>query len=468
MSENSLQKAASLISHIPASSKGSYPLRAGNYICPLVDGEPAFRRICEAVEAARHSVWVTVAFLAEDFEMPDGRGSLFDVLDRARSRGLDVRVIFWRLNEGNDFFEGDVFSGRAAHRAWLKERGSSFHVRWDRAHKQYCQHQKSWLIDAGMPSEIAFVGGINLNSPSVVSPGHAEGTDTTTHDVYAELRGPSATDVHHNFVQRWNEASERSFDDGAWPELAVQSDLPFPEVSSPEAGQAFVQVQRTVRAGTYTDGTATPEGKAFPVHEGEFSIFEQYLAAIDGAQSTIYIEDQSIGTPEVVGKLDAALSRGVDVVVLVPADANHFMVEARKSPKSKPFFDQLAALGRHRNFALVGIAAEGEDGVLRNVYVHAKIALIDDHWATIGSCNIGARSFFGDTELNVSFWAPDVVRQLRCDLLSEHLDRDTRELDDRAALKFYQAVARQNAERQARGEALQGLAFSMDPASYGA
>jgi len=47
---------------------------------PLVDGEPAFRRICQAIEAARHSVRVTVAFLAPGFAMPDGRGSLLDVL----------------------------------------------------------------------------------------------------------------------------------------------------------------------------------------------------------------------------------------------------------------------------------------------------------------------------------------------------------------------------------------------------
>ncbi len=73
--------------HIPFVRSGSYPLRAGNAVRPLVDGEPAFRRICEAVEAAKQSVWVTVAFLSPDFLMPDGRGSVFDVLDRASARG---------------------------------------------------------------------------------------------------------------------------------------------------------------------------------------------------------------------------------------------------------------------------------------------------------------------------------------------------------------------------------------------
>jgi phosphatidylserine/phosphatidylglycerophosphate/cardiolipin synthase-like enzyme len=71
-------------------------MRTGNTVRPLVDGLPAFRRIGEAIDRTRHSIWLTVAFYSSDFSMPDGRGSLFDVLDRAAARALDVRVIFWR------------------------------------------------------------------------------------------------------------------------------------------------------------------------------------------------------------------------------------------------------------------------------------------------------------------------------------------------------------------------------------
>ena len=62
--------------HVPFPASGSYPLRAGNAVRPLVGVTPAFRRIGEAVEAARHSVWVTVAFLAPGFRMPEGRGAV--------------------------------------------------------------------------------------------------------------------------------------------------------------------------------------------------------------------------------------------------------------------------------------------------------------------------------------------------------------------------------------------------------
>jgi phosphatidylserine/phosphatidylglycerophosphate/cardiolipin synthase-like enzyme len=433
---------------------------------PLVDGGPAFRRICEAVAAARRSVWVTVAFHEEGFAMPDGHGTFFDVLDRAHARGLDVRVIFWRHPELAKFDPDSHFAGTEADRAFLARRGSRFLARWDRAHGRYCQHQKSWLVDAGEPGEVAFVGGINLNNGSVVAPGHAPREDGSTHDVYVEVRGPAASDVHHNFAQRWNEASDRDLPDGLWPDARSQSALAFPARLSAAAGDVPVQIQRTVRRGRYQDGTPAPGFARFAIGDGEHSILDQYLRAIESARDAIYVEDQAIGAAQIVDGLRAALERGVDVVVLVPADPNDEMAAARRDAANQPFFDSLAALGRFERFALAGIAANAGPGAYQNVYVHAKIMLVDDAWCTIGSANIGNRSFFGDTELNASFWHAPTVRALRRELLLEHLGRDTRELDARAALRLYRDVARKNAARRASGDATDALAFALDPATY--
>jgi phosphatidylserine/phosphatidylglycerophosphate/cardiolipin synthase-like enzyme len=453
--------------HVPFVGSGSYPIRAGNAVRLLVDGGPAFRRICEAVAVARRSVWVTVAFHERGFAMPDGHGSFFDVLDRAHARGLDVRVIFWRHPELAAFQPGTHFAGTAEEREWLTERGSRFLARWDRAHGRYCQHQKSWLLDAGQPGEIAFVGGINLNAGSVVEPGHPPRDGHNTHDVYVEVQGPAATDVHHNFVQRWNEASDRDLPDGLWPDARGQSLLPFPAVLSASAGVVPVQIQRTVRKGRYFDGTPAPGGSRFAIGDGEYSILDQYLRAIETAREAIYIEDQAIGAPQIVDALRAALQRGVEVVVLVPADPNDEMAAARRrDAANRPFFDSLAALGGFDHFALAGIAANAGPGAYENVYVHAKIALVDDAWCTIGSANIGNRSFYGDTELNASLWHAPTVRALRRALLREHLDRDTAALDARAALRLYRDVARKNAARRAAGDALDALAFALDPATY--
>ena len=460
--------------HIPFVDSGSYPIRPGNAVRPLVDGVPAFRRIAEAVDAAQHSVWITVAFLAPDFEMPDGRGHVFDVLDKAQARGVDVRVLFWRHWLLHQFKPDDHFPGSEEQRALLAQRGSRFLARWDQAHGRYCQHQKSWLVDAGQPGETAFVGGINLNNGSVVEPGHPardegnEGNEAegNTHDVYVEVRGPSASDVHHNFVQRWNEASERGEADGCWPDASSQDDLAFPSEPSPDAGVVPVQIQRTVRRDRYTHEHPAPGAQPFAIAAGEFSVVDQYRRAIEAAQESIYIEDQAIGSVEVVLRLQAALKRGVHVVFVVPLDPNTEMAAARGDDANQAFWDSLEALGEHPHFTLAGIASQGPDGSLQHIYVHAKIALIDDQWATIGSANVGNRSFYGDTELNASFWHGPTVRSLRTELLQEHLGRDTGSLSGRAALTLFAEQARANAARRVQGEALDGLALAIDPGAY--
>src|SRR5262249_46125024 len=154
-------------------------------------------------------------------------------------------------------------------------------VRWDRAHPGYCQHQKSWLIDAGRSTQTAFVGGINLNPNSMVAPGHA-GERGQNHDVYLEVSGPCVADVQHNFVQRWNEASERFVADGlCGPQSASQ--LAFPTAIPRAEGKSLVQIQRTMHRDRYCD-----------IAHGEQTILAQYIAAIRAAHTAIYIENQYV------------------------------------------------------------------------------------------------------------------------------------------------------------------------------
>jgi phosphatidylserine/phosphatidylglycerophosphate/cardiolipin synthase-like enzyme len=452
--------------HIPFIEHASYPARPGNRVRPLIDGEPAFRRICEAVEAARYSVWVTVAFIRSGCLMPDGRNIFFDVLDEAVARGLDVRVLFWRPNsEATYVGAGTTFSG-TEDRDFLERRRSRFRVRWDRAHGAFCQHQKSWLIDAGELSETAFIGGLNINPRAMASPGHEGGGGF--HDAYVEIAGPSATDVHHNFAQRWNEASERAADDGVWGHSG-QDNLAFPERLSQEQGASLVQIQRNIDAGLYRDGRPSPAAPSFEIANGESTIREQYLAAIDAAHRSIYIENQALSVDIVFAGLKRAIERGVETVVLLPAEPDGWIGAARRRPENKGFFGMLADLDHYENFTLAGIASLDTSGLRKNIYVHAKLMLVDDAWATIGSCNLHRNSLFGHSELNASFWAPEIARGLRCELLAEHLGHDTAHLDNRAALRLYREVAITNRGRQDVGQSRwQGLAFKMDPRLYGA
>ena len=448
-----------LRSGIPAVT-GAYPVRSGNLVRPLVDGGPAFRRIAQAIEAAQHSVWLTVTFYAHDFQFADGR-CLFDVLDDAVARGLDVRVLFWRPNPESSGY-GRTFPGLEYDLELLRARRARFAIRWDRAGTKYCQHQKSWLLDAGHATETAFVGGINLTAKALGSPGHKEGGQ---HDVYVEVTGPSATDVHHNFVQRWNEASERNRADGIWGAAGVLS-LPFPVHSSAPRGVSVVQIQRMVPPGRYGDGSATPGGQPYAIQAGERSILEQYERAIEAARSTIYIENQALPVPAVARRLGAALQRGVQVVLLVPIEPEGWVRAARRDPTRATLFESIEALDQHENFVIAGLRVADGEGEYA-VYVHAKVMLVDDAWATIGSCNLHANSLGGHAELNASIWDGTVVRALRCELLAEHLGQDTSGLDDRTAMRLYGEVARANRRGATPGARPPGIAIALSAADYG-
>jgi phosphatidylserine/phosphatidylglycerophosphate/cardiolipin synthase-like enzyme len=324
---------------------------------PLIDGEAAFRRIGQAIDAARSSLWLTVAFYGDDFRMPDSGEALFDVLDRAAARGLDVRVIFWRPNPGCEWQAG-TFSGSPNDRRMLEVRGSRFRARWDRAYGPYLQHQKNWLVDAGQSSEIAFVGGINVTARACGATGHR---DAGRHDLYVEVRGPAATDVHHNFVQRWNEASERDAHDGRWANDPGDR-LAFPTRLSEPRGESRVHIQRQIHAGLYRDGYPSPGAACHEIARGERTILEQYLLAIGAAREAIYIENQAIPVPEVAMALEEALKRGVEVVALVPADPEPHVRAARRDPSRHLLFEQVAKLGRYERFALTGIAAMNPHG----------------------------------------------------------------------------------------------------------
>ena len=447
------------MTHIPFVTTGAYPVRAGNRVHPLIDGEPALRRVCDAIDQAHARVWVAVTFLWASFEMPDGRGSFFDALMRARRRGLDVRVLFWRPDDATADLRTNAFWGSPAHLALLEQYAPEISIRWDRAHPGYCQHQKLWLIDVELPTACAFVGGINLNPHSVVAPGH-RGAEHN-HDLCLEVSGPVVTDVHHNFVQRWNEASERNEADGRWGPDAGR-DLAFPEQLAAAGGSTVAQVQRTIHPGRYTSTCATPGGAPFAIADGEFANRDQYIHAIRAACEYIYLENQAVSVQPILEELVAAAQRGVAVVLVVPTVANG--VDAPGDRQSALLREERRTLAGTSHFTLAGLAGRDANGARQPVHVHAKLMIIDDVWATVGSCNLHRYSLYGNSELNIAFADAVTVRALRCELLAEHLEHDTSGLDGRSALRVFRTVAEENAARRDAGNPdWQGIACAMDP-----
>jgi phosphatidylserine/phosphatidylglycerophosphate/cardiolipin synthase-like enzyme len=235
-------------------------------------------------------------------------------------------------------------------------------------------------------------------------------------------------DVRQNFVQRWNSATERAATDGGWAvgpddELVVPTDLP------PPAGASTVQVTRML-----------------PM-TGERSIVEQYRKAIEAARRTIYIENQAIPIMEIAEPLLRALNRGVQIVLLVPSTPEKYVFDDRLNPAEHSRFDGVEALAGHPNFLMAGLGP---------TYVHAKLMIVDDCWATIGSCNLHAFSLQGHSELNLGIWDGDVAGGLRRRLFARHLGADVATLDVDAAFRTYREAA-----VSGRG------VFALDPYKYG-
>jgi phosphatidylserine/phosphatidylglycerophosphate/cardiolipin synthase-like enzyme len=88
------------------------------------------------------------------------------------------------------------------------------------------------------------------------------------------------------------------------------------------------------------------------------------------------------------------------------------------------------------------------------VYIHAKIAVVDDEWLTLGSANLNEHSLFNDTEMNVVTHDPDLARQTRLRLWAEHLELSAEEIPDNPAHavdELWKPISKEQLERRAAG-----------------
>ncbi len=112
----------------------------------------------------------------------------------------------------------------------------------------------------------------------------------------------------------------------------------------------------------------------------------------------------------------------------------------RSSSAGQRAIDELRAAGGDR---VAVYSPENHAGV--PVYVHAKVCVVDDEWATVGSDNVSLRSWTHDSELTCAVVDPSgsYARDLRTRLGQEHLDLSSPEtlVDPVAAFEAFAASA---------------------------
>jgi phosphatidylserine/phosphatidylglycerophosphate/cardiolipin synthase-like enzyme len=185
--------------------------------------------------------------------------------------------------------------------------------------------------------------------------------------------------------------------------------------------------------------------------DGERTVARGYAKAIRRARRLIYLEDQYLWSTEVARLFAKALRDNPDLhlIAVVP---RHPDLDGRLALPPNQVGRELAlrlcrdaAPDRVHVFDL-----ENHEGT--PVYVHAKVCVVDDVWASVGSDNFNRRSWTHDSELSCAVLdaTPDprepsdpaglgdgariYARDLRLSLMAEHLDADSAPVDPSAAV----------------------------------
>lgn len=391
---------------------GGSPPRRHNKLSPLVDGQAAFEAMLTAVRDAEHYVYIagwalTPAFALDRPEMlPSSDGLLIDVLAKVSER-IPIKILVWGGSLA--LFEPTRRTTRAA-RDVLLEMAPAIDCRLDtKSRPTHAHHQKALVVDG----RVGFVGGLDLTTLEGDRwdvPGHPLRFGRGWHDVALRIEGEAVADLEASFVQRWEAVTGEG-----------ERDLPRRQPVVERGWDTPCQIVRTIPRRVY----------AF-VRRGEYGIAHAYLTALAGAKRFVYIENQYLWAPEIVDALTTAMGRNAGgrfrIVVVLPAEADFGKFDNDKHVERLHKVD--AGRGMFHAYTLYsGGAASGPLGFsYRPVYVHGKVAIVDDEWYTVGSANLNGRGLATDTEMNAQAIDAAGARDLRLRLWAEHLGSTVEEL----------------------------------------
>lgn len=337
----------------------SWPIEPGNEVTMLHNGNEAYPAMLAAIEEASDFVY----FATYIFETNQVGQRFINALAEAAERGVDVRVLIDGVGEWY------ALPGQLPVRL-LEERGVTVarflapHL-WPLAlHINLRNHRKILVTDDG----VAFTGGMNIGDRHKVSGTHGMA------DLHFRLTGPIVRQIETVFLSDW------AFATGWQTPVSPRKMAASGEVAC-----------RTVESGPSRD-------------IGGLNAL--LTTAVSSAYSRVLIvTPYFLPGPGLVGALQAAALRGVEVSVIMP-ECN--------------------------NLPFVGWAARHDLGELldRGVrvyfqpppFAHTKLFVIDDDYALIGSPNIDARSLRLNFELAVELYDQATVTGL-AEQITDIIDR---------------------------------------------
>ena len=318
----------------------------GNRLTLLNSGTDYFPALLAAIAGAQIEIYLESYIFADD----EIGHEVASALCEASERGVQVNVTvdgFGARNFADDFLPMLTSAGVRA--LFYRPEISRFHLK---RHRLRRLHRKLAVIDA----RIAFVGGINIvddnNAPAEMRP---------RYDYAVCLEGPAIAQVHRAVRRMWEIV--------AWANFKRRFRLA--PVASPCCAVAGLQTA------------------AFLIRDNirhRNDILYAYLDAIDGAQHEILIANAYFLPGVRFGRaLYAAARRGVRITVLLQGKSDHPVLR----------------------YATQTLYAEAMRAGIRifeyeKSFMHAKVAVVDGVWATVGSSNIDPFSLLLAKEANLA------------------------------------------------------------------
>lgn len=326
--------------------------RVGCDVVVLRDGHQTYTAMLDAIAAAQRTICLETYILAADHT-----GDRFKLALVARARaGVQVRLMY------------DALGSFGLADSWLeplRQAGvevvafnpiAPWRARFGLSHRD---HRKILVCD----DDVAFTGGLNLGDDYATVSDGGRGW----HDMHCRVRGPIVLDLARLFRRTWLRGGGKAY--------------PSPPRASAAPGGPGASFVRMI------ENSARRRKTAFR---------RAYLHVIKAATRSVLIQNAYFlpdrGLRRALGR---AVARGVRVGVIVPGRSDVQLIE-------------WAGLYVLRKLARRGV----EILRWRGVMMHAKTAVVDGAWSTIGSYNFDAQSRFNNLEVTLEILDPQVGEAL--------------------------------------------------------